>query len=132
MLDTRHASLAHSQNLPLTDGQNTAAPTLTEELHDLTVRRRTNEQETRAALAEVKKRKEGMERACGWFSSLKWRFLNTEVGVLVEVGKQVFAYKNGNRCSTPQFHLLVSVGQANHGQWSRRKSVLYLMCLMSC
>ncbi|KAK3173072.1 hypothetical protein OEA41_006401 [Lepraria neglecta] len=101
MLDTRHASLTHSQNLPLTDGQNTAAPTLTEELHILTVRRRTNEQETRAALAEVKKRKEGMERACGWFSSLKWRFLNTEVGVLVEVGKQVYAYKNGNRCMEP-------------------------------
>ena len=132
MLDTRHASLTHSQNLPLADGQNTAVPMLTEKLHDLTVRRRTNEQETRAALAEVKKRKEGMERACGWFSSLKWRFLNTEVGVLVEVGKQVSAYKNGDRCRTPQFHLLVSVGQANHGQWSRRKSVLSLMCLMSC
>ena len=71
---------------------------------------RTNEQETRAALAEVKKRKEGMERACGWFSGLKWRFLNTEVGVLVEVGKQVYAYKNRNRCSTPNsIFLLVLV-----------------------
>lgn len=73
-----------------------------------------------------------MERVCGWFSSLKWQFLNTEVGVLVEVGKQVYAYKNGNRCSNPPFYLLVSVGQANHGQWSRRKLVLYLMGLMSC
>ena len=99
MLDTRHASLTHSQNLLLADGQNTAVPILTVEFHDLTVRRRTNEQETRAALAEVKKRKKGLERACGWLSSLKWRFLNTEVRVLVEVGKQVYAYKNGDRCS---------------------------------
>ena len=55
-----------------------------------------------------------------------------EVGVLVEVGKQVYAYKNGNRCSNPPFYLLVSFGQANHGQWSRRKLVLYLMGVMSC
>ncbi|KAL2046913.1 hypothetical protein N7G274_000931 [Stereocaulon virgatum] len=100
-LDARHASLTQNlkliQSQPPADRQINAATTLTSTLHHLSLLRLTNERQTRTALADLETRRERLERACMWFSSLKWKYLHTDIGALVEIGKQIYAAGNGKR-----------------------------------
>ena len=63
------------------------------ELADIETARRKNNEDLRRLLLVVENRAKARDHATTWLSSLKWKFLQTEVPTLVNIAKQIHAQR---------------------------------------
>lgn len=73
------------------------------EMASVEINRRKNHEVLRQLLLEVDMRAKARDNATRWFSSLKWKFLQTEIPVLVDIAKQAYAYEHGKQCKSVPF-----------------------------
>lgn len=67
------------------------------EMATIELARRRNNEDLRQILLLVERRAKARDKATAWFSSLKWKFLQTEVPALVDMVKQIYAYHMGKQ-----------------------------------
>jgi len=98
MLDAQFNELAQSLNTNQDHTTSPSNPQITNiptRLATIELARRLNNEDLRHHLLALDQRAKARDYATAWLSSLKWKFLQTEMPGLVAMGKQIHAYRMG-------------------------------------
>ena len=112
MLEEQFNSLSRELNLFVANDTSSLSPsektariqTLSAQLATIEITRRNNNETLRHHLLTVEKKAKSRDYATAWLSSLKWKFLQTEMPGLVDLGKQIYAYQSGERSKSVPFY----------------------------
>jgi len=97
MLDAQFNELAQllNNNPDHTSPINPKTTEIPTHLATIELARRLNNEDLRHHLLALDQRAKARDYATAWLSSLKWKFLQTEMPGLVAMGKQIHAYRMG-------------------------------------